>query len=106
MATYILCMNYRGPRADFHQSLDERTSEPQKVLEAAGGKLVGFYRTQGRFDVIVIVEMPNAETVQAFNLAMQDEHFTVETMRAFTPQEYPAIWKRAGKLLKDAGIAG
>ena len=106
MATYIVCMNYRGPRPDFRQNLDERTSVPQRVLEAAGGQLVGFYRTQGRFDVVGILEMPDAETVQAFNLAMQDDHWTVETMRAFAPEEYPAIWERAGKLLEDAGVAG
>ena len=105
MATFILCMSYRGPRPDLTEDPDERNSEPMRALAAARGKLVGLYRTQGRFDVIAIVEMPDAESVHSFNLAMQDEHFTVETLRAFTPEEFPGIWSNAGRIAREAATA-
>ena len=104
MNTFILCINYRGPRPDLGTKLDEREDKASKLLKAAGGELVNFYRIQGRFDVLAIVEMPDAETMHAFNLAMQDEHFTVETMRGFTPEEYPAVWEKAGRIWKESGV--
>lgn len=105
MQTFLMAMNYRGGRPDYSQDLDERTEDVSRLIEASGGRLVAFYRTQGRFDALAILEMPDAETIQAFNLANQDEHWTVETMRAFTIEEYPAIWDNARKLREKAGIA-
>ena len=104
MATFIMGMNYHGERPNFEQNLDDRNEEVMRLLQATGGKLVSFYRTQGRFDVIAVLEMPDAETMQAFNIANQDSHWTIETMRAFGLEEYPAIWEKARKLLKDADI--
>jgi len=71
MATFIMAMNYHGPRPDFSETLDQRTAEVMRLLEATGGSLLAFYRIQGRFDAIAVVEMPNAETIQAFNIANQ-----------------------------------
>jgi len=104
MATFIMAMNYHGPRPDFSETLDQRTTEVMRLLEATGGSLLAFYRTQGRFDAIAVVEMPNAETIQAFNIANQSAEWTVETMRAFTAEEYPAIWSKAASLLKESGV--
>jgi uncharacterized protein with GYD domain len=74
-----------------------------RLLEASGGSLLAFYRTQGRFDALAILEMPDAETLQAFNLANQSIEWTVETMRAFSTEEYPAIWSKAADLLEQTG---
>jgi uncharacterized protein with GYD domain len=104
MITFIVVMNYHGEKPDFSQSLEERTIDVGQLLTSAGGSLIGFYRTQGRFDVIAVLEMPDAETMQAFNLANQDSHWTIETMRAFSVEEYPAIWAKADEMLRDAGI--
>lgn len=103
MKTFILGMSYTGPRPDFSQSLDERNEEVFRIMKAAGGNLSAFYRTQGRFDAIAVIEMPDAESMQAFNIANQDEHWSIETMRAFTMDEYPAIWSKAKKLLDTSG---
>ena len=103
MATFVMAMNYHGPRPDLSQALDERTGDVMRLLEASGGSLLAFYRSQGRFDALAILEMPNAETLQAFNLANQSTDWTVETMRAFSTEEYPAIWSKAAALLKQAG---
>lgn len=105
MPIFIMGMNYRGPRPNFDETLDERNSEVMRVLDAAGGSIVGFYRTQGRFDAVAIMEMPDAESMQAFNIANQSEHWTIETMRAFTMDEYPEIWTKASALLKKAGVS-
>jgi uncharacterized protein with GYD domain len=96
-------MNYHGPRPDLTQALEERTGTVMRLLEASGGSLLGFYRTQGRFDALAILEMPDAETLQAFNLANQSIEWTIETMRAFSTEEYPAIWSKAAALLQHTG---
>jgi uncharacterized protein with GYD domain len=103
MATFILAMKYHGPRPDFSETLDERNTGVMRLLEACGGSLVAFYRTQGRFDAFAVLDMPDAETIQAFNIANQSPEWTIETMRAFTTEEYPAIWSRAADLLDKAG---
>ena len=104
MATFVMGMTYHGPRPDFSESLEERNGGVMGLLKASGGTLVAFYRTQGRFDAIAILDMPDAETIQAFNIANQSEYWTVETMRAFASEEYEAIWSKASNLLKKAGL--
>jgi uncharacterized protein with GYD domain len=70
----------------------ERVEEGERIIEAAGGKLVGVYVTLGRYDVVEIFEAPDDETAAEIILKLQRygaEH--TETLRAFTREEAEKI---------------
>ena len=70
----------------------ERVEEGERIIEEAGGSLIGVYVTLGRYDVVEIFEAPNDETAYGIVLELA-RHGTVrtETLRAFTREEAEAI---------------
>ena len=73
----------------------ERVDEGERVIEEAGGKLVGVYVTLGRYDVVEIFEAPDDEVAIEVLLKLQRygaEH--TETLRAFTREQAEAIVRR------------
>jgi uncharacterized protein with GYD domain len=66
-----------------------RLDAGKKAIEAAGGKLKGFYLTMGQYDAISIVELPNDEALAKVALATASQgNIRGETLRAFTEEEY------------------
>jgi len=73
----------------------ERVEEGERIIEDAGGTLVGVYVTLGRYDVVEIFEAPNDEIAVEILLKLQRfgaEH--TETLRAFTRDEAEEIIRR------------
>ena len=65
--------------------------------ERLGVKIHGWYLTQGRYDIVVLAEAPDAETMlaQAAGVAGTGNTRT-ETLRAFTLDEAEQVIKRVG----------
>lgn len=64
----------------------------KKAVEAAGGKVTGFYLTMGRYDLVVIVEFPSdqaATTVILRTASLGQVH--TETLKAFPEEQYRDI---------------
>ena len=73
----------------------ERVEEGERIIEAAGGSLIGVYVTLGRYDVVEIFEAPDDETAVEVLMKLQRfgaEH--TETLRAFTRDEAAEIVRR------------
>jgi uncharacterized protein with GYD domain len=73
----------------------ERVEEGERIIEAAGGKLVGVYVTLGRYDVVEIFEAP--DDAIAIEILMKLQRFGAEhteTLRAFTRDEAEDIIRR------------
>jgi uncharacterized protein with GYD domain len=73
----------------------ERIEEGQRIIEDAGGTLVGVYVTLGRYDVVEIFEAPDDELAVEILMKLQRfgaEH--TETLRAFTRDEAEEIIRR------------
>ncbi len=73
----------------------ERVEEGERIIEAAGGSLIGVYVTLGRYDVVEIFEAPDDDVAVEVLLKLQRfgaEH--TETLRAFTREEAEAIVRR------------
>jgi uncharacterized protein with GYD domain len=73
----------------------ERVEEGERIIEDAGGSLVGVYATLGRSDVVEIFEAPNDELAVEILMKLQRfgaEH--TETLRAFTREEAEEIIRR------------
>ncbi len=62
-----------------------------------GVKMHGWYLTQGRYDIVVIAEAPDAETMLAQSAGVAGTGNTrTETLRAFTLDEADQVLKRVG----------
>jgi uncharacterized protein with GYD domain len=73
----------------------ERVEEGERIIQDAGGTLVGVYVTLGRYDVVEIFEAPDDELAVEILLKLQRfgaEH--TETLRAFTRDEAEEIIRR------------
>jgi uncharacterized protein with GYD domain len=64
-------------------------------VEQRGGTWVGWYMTEGHYDVVTIVESPDDETALAGLLGLAHEgYLRTETLRAFTLEEVEPILQR------------
>ena len=73
----------------------ERVEEGERIIEQAGGRLIGVYVTLGRYDVVEIFEAPDDEV--AVEVLMKLQRFGAEhseTLRAFTREEAEEIVRR------------
>jgi uncharacterized protein with GYD domain len=69
-----------------------RLEAGKKAVEAAGGKVVGFYMLLGQYDMALIVEAPDDAVLARINLSLATNGATrTETLRAFTEAEYRKI---------------
>ena len=73
----------------------DRVEEGERVIEGAGGRMVGVYVTLGRYDVVEIFEAPDDGV--AIEILMKLQRYgaeQTETLRAFTREEAEDIVKR------------
>ena len=98
--TFFMRMEFRleglrERRDELERAFAERVEEGQRIIEEAGGTLVGVYVTLGRYDVVEIFEAPDDELAVEILMKLQRfgaEH--TETLRAFTRDEAEGIIRR------------
>lgn len=89
MPHYITLLRYTQKGAENIKQGPSRLDAAKKALEAAGGKVKGFYLTLGQYDAVAIAELPNDEAVAKLNLTTASQgNVRTETLRAFTEEEY------------------
>ncbi len=92
MSTYIILVNWTDQGIRTVKESPQRLATAKKVIEAAGGKMTGFYLTMGRYDMVAIAEAPNDESVATIMLDLgSGGGIRTETMRAFTEDQYRDI---------------
>jgi uncharacterized protein with GYD domain len=92
MPTYITLYQWTQKGIENVKESPERLDAAKKAVEAMGGKLLGFYLVQGRYDMVAISEGPDDETAAQTALAISSKGAVrSETMRAFTEDEYRRI---------------
>jgi uncharacterized protein with GYD domain len=66
-----------------------------KSVEAAGGKMLGFYVTMGRYDYVAIAEGPSDQValLQLLGLGMAGNVRTT-TLKAFSMEEFAALLQK------------
>ena len=95
MPHYISLMRWTSQGMAGLPGWRERVEEGERVIEAAGGRLVGVYVTLGRYDVVEIFEAPDDEVAVEILMKLQRygaEH--TETLRGFTREEAEGIVRR------------
>jgi uncharacterized protein with GYD domain len=95
MAHYISLMRWTSKGLAGLPSWRERVEEGERVIEEAGGHLIGVYVTLGRYDVVEIFEAPDDEV--AIEILMKLQRFGAEhteTLRGFTREQAEEIVRR------------
>ena len=79
---------------------EDRQAAISRLCEQAGGTLLSLYFTMGRYDFIVISEMPDAQAASVLSLvaAAGGGIEDAVTTQAYTPGEAKALFERAGRI--------
>ena len=95
MPHYISLMRWTQQGRTGLPAWRERVDEGERIVEAAGGNLIGVYVTLGRYDVVEIFEAPDDETAAEILMRLQRLGAQqTETLRAFTREEAEEIVHR------------
>jgi uncharacterized protein with GYD domain len=92
MATYLILANATEQGIKAIKDVPTRIEMLGKTLEAAGGKLIGWYAVVGQYDFVTIVELPGDEAAMTQVLmAGLAGNVRTTTLRAFTAEEFAKI---------------
>jgi uncharacterized protein with GYD domain len=70
----------------------QRSEEGRALVERVGARVVGWWWTQGAYDMVIVLEAPDDETASALALSMaMAGNVRTETMRAYTAEEMQRI---------------
>ncbi len=95
MPTYITLMNLTDQGIRDIKNAPQRVAEAVKVLEAMGGKLIGFYTVMGQYDYVGIAEAPSDEVAMAFLLGLGSAgNVRTTTLKAFTMEQFAEVVKK------------
>ncbi len=89
MQTYITLVRFTQKGIENIKDGPSRLDAAKKAFEAAGGKVVNFYLTMGRYDAIVVAQMPGDDAIAKVALAGGSQgYIRTETLRAFSEDDY------------------
>ena len=92
MAKYISLVKYTQKGVENIKDSPSRLDAFKQVCQSMGAKVEGFYLTMGRYDLVVIVDAPDPETVAKIILTTASRGaISTETLPAFTEEEYRKI---------------
>jgi uncharacterized protein with GYD domain len=86
MTIYVMLGNLKSSAFEKFESIEERDKKARKVIESLGGKMISLFYTFGRYDFVVIMDMPTKESLVKF-LAILAKFGTVrtETLETISP---------------------
>jgi len=92
MPTYIMLAKWTDQGIRNVKESSQRLDAAKKSIEAAGGKVIGFYFTMGRYDMVAIAEFPSDEAGMGILLSLgSGGSFRTETMTAYPEDQYRNI---------------
>jgi len=96
MPSYVVLYRFTAQGRKNIKDTVKRTQEVRKQNEARGFRVIGTYWTQGRYDLVAVVEAPSEEAMVAglFGIA-EAGNVSSETLRAFTDEEMQRILAQA-----------
>ena len=92
MATYIVLLNFTDKGIRNIKQSPERRKAAHAEAEKLGIKVKDSYSTMGAYDVVLIVDAPDDETISAWALSRGSQGNTrSQTMRAYSADEMDRI---------------
>ena len=88
MPTYVVLYRFTGQGLKGIKGTVKRAREVRAENEKRGFKVLGMYWTQGRYDLVAVMDAPSEDAMLAglFNVA-EAGNVHSETLRAFTEAE-------------------
>ena len=78
MTLYVMLGNLKSTAFEKFDTLEERDRKAKKVIESLGGKMISLFYTFGRYDFVVLLDMPEKENLVKF-LSIVAKFGTVRT---------------------------
>jgi uncharacterized protein with GYD domain len=97
MQTFVVLLNWTDQGIREYSETTRRADAFSEMVEQFGGRIVSLFWTVGSYDLVVIVEAPDAESVTSVLLrlgALGNVRST--TLRAFGRDEMASIVSKAG----------
>lgn len=92
MATYVSFLRFTEQGIRTFKEGPTRVENARKAFHAAGAELKQFFLVMGKYDMVIVSEAPNDETVAKIALSLGAQgNVRTETMRVFTEPEYRKI---------------
>jgi uncharacterized protein with GYD domain len=92
MPTYISLVSWTDQGIRNVKEAPQRLDAFKKEVEDAGGKMIAFYLTMGKYDGILIVELPNDEAASILVLAGGSQgNVRTATLRAYPEDQFRNI---------------
>jgi uncharacterized protein with GYD domain len=92
MATYVSLVRYTDQGIRTIKDSPNRLDAAKKAFQSAGGELKQFYLAMGKYDIVLVAEAPDDETVARITLALGSlGNVRTETLRVFTEAEFRNI---------------
>jgi uncharacterized protein with GYD domain len=92
MGKYISLVKYTQKGIENIKDSPKRLDAFKQLCESMGARMDAFYLTMGRYDLVVIVDAPNPETVAKIVLTTTSGGaVSTETLQALTGEEYRKI---------------
>jgi uncharacterized protein with GYD domain len=95
MPTYILLGKYTEQGNRTIREARQRQQVTRELAERLGGRLVSVQVTQGHYDVVLTVDLPDDPTAKAFLFGLGEQgNLHIEPLRAFSPEEVEQVWAK------------
>jgi len=92
MATYIGLFSWTQRGIEQVKESPARLDAAKQAAQAIGIEIKAFYLVMGRYDMVVVAEAPDDQTMAKLVLATGAQGTVrTETLRAFTEEEYRTI---------------
>jgi uncharacterized protein with GYD domain len=97
MATHVVLMNWTDQGIKSFEGSPSRASVGKDEMEKLGVRLKDIYWTIGGYDLVLVVEAPDEETLAASLLRIGSAgNVRTTTLRAFSRDEFDAVVAKLG----------
>lgn len=92
MANYVVLVNWTAQGVEHIEDTVSRAEKVSALAETMGGNVKSLVWTMGRYDLVILAEFPDDETVAAWTGSVAKKgNVSTQTMRAFTASEVESI---------------
>ena len=97
MPRYVALISWTEQGIKNVKETTRRAEHVRQMVEQMGGRMGTLYWTQGRYDLVAVVEAPDEETATAVMLRVGSQGAVrTETMRAFDAEEMGRVLQKLG----------
>ena len=92
MPTYISLLNWTDQGIRNVKQAPERARQAEQLAQQLGGRIISVYLTMGQYDLVVVLEAPDDETVARAMLTLGAQgNVRTTTLKAFNREELERI---------------